>query len=112
MTDNEKVLFDEIEKACRKVLNKQINSFLSDKVFNLSDCDFMINYLTDRILNDLNNISDNFKYIINLILLQNDSNGFTQNMAFYYDIDTDGCVTEKYSFNDIQCVANVFCLSI
>lgn len=112
MNENEKAFFEEIETDCKKVISKNINGFLKDKVFNTKDCDFMINYLNDKILKDLKGISENFKYILSLVLLENDTSGFSQNCSLYYDKETDGCISEKYAFDKIVCIVNLFCLSI
>ena len=108
MSQNDKVLFEEIEEDCKKVISKHVNSFLKDKSFNLKDTDFMINYLNDKILNELKNISLNFKYILSLALIHSESNGFTQDVSLYLDKETDGGICEKYSFENIVCVVNLF----
>ncbi len=110
--DEQKVLFSEIQDDCIKVFNKHVNSFLKDMVFNLKDIDFMINHLNELILPDLKHVSSNFKFILCFAFLQNDSSGFTQDMALYYNKETDGCITTTYKFQNLICVVNLFCLSI
>jgi hypothetical protein len=112
MSDEYKVLFTEIEDDCKLVLNLHLNSFLKDKVFNNKDVDFMMNHLNDLIIPDLIKISPHFKFILSFTFLQHESSGFTQNMALYYDKETDGCITQKFSFKGIICIVNLFCLSI
>ena len=56
--------------------------------------------------------SDNFKYVLTVILLQNETSGFTQNNSLYFDCDTDGYVCEKYSYENITSIYNLYCLAI
>jgi hypothetical protein len=108
----EKVLFSEIEIQCRKVISLHAKSFLKDKVFNLKDADFLITHLKEKIMSDLQKISEYFKYVLTIVLLQNDSKGLVQNTSSYYDIETDGIISEKYDFSNISCIVNLFCFSI
>jgi len=55
----------------------------------------MIDHLTSNILKGLKNISNNFKYILTVILIQNESGGFSQNNSLYFDTDTDGVINER-----------------
>jgi hypothetical protein len=112
MEEEQKVFFSEIEEDCKSILSKHINSYLKDKTFNLKDSDFMMDYLNNKIMPDLKAISSNFKYILSFIFLQNDNSGFCQDMSLYYDPDSDGCITQKYSFSSIICIVNLFCTSI
>jgi hypothetical protein len=110
--NEKKLLFSDIEEDCRKTINTHVKSFLKDKVFNTKDTDFMINYLKEKIMQDLQKISEYFKFVLSIVFLQTDSSGLIQNTASYFDIETDGVISEKYSFNNISCIVNLFCLSI
>ena len=109
---NEKVLFNEIEQDCKTCIDRIINNFLKDKKFNTKDLDFMMNKLQDSIITDLKKISNNFKFIINILLLENDKSGFVQDINLYYDNITDGHIIEKYSFKGISCIVNLLCLAL
>ena len=109
---DERVLFTEIEKDSRNMLKKKITSYFFDKVFNTKDAEWMNTQLSDILLNELKNISPNFKYCLSLVLLQNDSCDFNQNINLYYDAETDGCISEKYTFDNIVCVFTLFCLAL
>jgi hypothetical protein len=108
----EKVFFEEIKDECREIISKTVNSFLKEKAYNSKDTDFMINYLNDTILNQIKRISDNFKYLINIVLLKDKCSGFTIDSSLYYDTDTDGAILEEFLFNDIVCIVNLYCLAI
>jgi hypothetical protein len=51
--NEKKLLFSDIEEDCRKTINTHVKSFLKDKVFNTKDTDLMINYLKEKIMQDL-----------------------------------------------------------
>lgn len=110
--NEDKVLFEDIEEESRKVISMTVKDFLKTKAYNSKDVDFMINYLQDKILSELKQISDNFKYILSVIIVQNDNSGFIQNTSLYYDPETDGCISEKYTFPNISCIITLFCLAI
>ena len=109
---DERVLFFEIEKDCKSMFKKKITAYLSDKVFNTKDAEWMNTQLSELLLKDLKSISPNFKYCLSLVLLQNDTSGYNQNVNLYYDPETDGCVSDKYVFDNIVCVFTLFCLAI
>ena len=43
------MFFKDIEDDSKILIKKEVDSFISDKTFNLSDCDFLIKELTERI---------------------------------------------------------------
>ena len=94
-------MFDEIEDKCKEIISEEVNDLIADKTFILSDCDFFIKQLTESIGKRLKDISDNFKYIINIIFLDNSNKGFTQNIGSVYDPDTDGVISLHFPFNKI-----------
>ena len=108
----EKYIFEEIEEQSKEIIREEVNELLSDKTFILSDCDFFIKRLTDSIGNRLKENSDNFKYIINIIFLDNSNKGFTQNIGCLYDPDSDGVISMHFPFNKISCIVNLIVSSI
>ena len=105
-------MFDEIEDKCKEIISEEVNDLIADKTFILSDCDFFIKQLTESIGKRLKDISDNFKYIINIIFLDNSNKGFTQNIGSIYDPDTDGVISLHFPFNKISCIVNLIVSSI
>ena len=106
-----KIYFEDVEEDSKKIIIKEVNAFIQNKTFNLSDCDFLMNQLCDRITKGLIENSDNFKYILNIVFLENSDKGFTQkfNAAFYKD--TDGIISMHFPFEKISCVVNLMILS-
>ena len=109
---SEKYLFKEIKETCEEIIKNEVYNLLKDKTFVLSDCDFFIKKLTDNIAEQIKNCSNNFKYIINVIFLDNTQKGFSQNIGPIYDPETDGIISVLYPFNQINCVVNLFVLSL
>ena len=109
---NEKYIFEEIEEKSKEIITEEVNELLADKTFILSDCDFFIKQLTESIAKRLKENSDNFKYIINIIFLDNSNKGFTQNIGCIYDPNTDGVISLHFPFNKISCIANLIVSSI
>ena len=105
-------VFEEIEEKCKEIIKEEVNDLLLDKTFILSDCDFFIKKLTESIGQRLKENSDNFKYIINIIFLDNSNKGFTQNIGSVYDPDTDGVISLHFPFNKITCIVNLIVSSI
>ena len=108
----EKVYFSEIESKSKEIVKTEVEAFIPNKTFNLSDCDFLISKLTEKIGNKLKENSNNFKYIINIVFMENSNKGFTQNMVATYDQDTDGVSTMHFPYKKITCVVNLMILSI
>ena len=106
------MFFKDIEDESKILIKKEVDSFISDKTFNLSDCDFLIKELTERIKIKLLKLSDNFKYIINVVFLQNSNKGFTQKFDAYFENETDGIISLHFPFEKITCIVNLIALSI
>ncbi len=109
---SEKYIFEEVEAKSKEIISEEVNDLLADKAFILSDCDFFIKQLNESIGKKLKENSDNFKYIINIIFLDNSNKGFTQNIGCVYDPDTDGVISMHFPFNKITCVVNLIITSI
>ena len=109
---SENYIFEEIEDKCKEIIKEEVNDLLVDKTFILSDCDFFIKQLSESIGKRLKENSDNFKYIINIIFLDNSNKGFTQNIGSIYDPDTDGVISLHFPFNKITCIVNLIVSSI
>ena len=108
----ENYVFEEIEDKCKEIIKEEVNDLLVDKTFILSDCDFFIKQLSESIGKRLKENSDNFKYIINIIFLDNSNKGFTQNIGSIYDPDTDGVISLHFPFDKITCIVNLIVSSI
>ena len=108
----ENYVFEEIEDKCKEIIKEEVNDLLVDKTFILSDCDFFIKQLTESIGKRLRENADNFKYIINILFMDNSNKGFTQNIGSIYDPDTDGVISLHFPFNKITCIVNLIVSSI
>ena len=108
----EKYFFEEIEGKCKEIIKEEVNELLTDKAFILNDCDFFIKKLTESIGNRLKENSDNFKYVLNIIFLDNSNKGFTQNIGCVYDPETDGVISLHFPFNKITCIVNLIVASL
>ena len=51
-----KIYFEDVEEDSKKIIIKEVNAFIQNKTFNLSDCDFLMNQLCDRISKELKKI--------------------------------------------------------
>ena len=109
---SENYIFEEIEEKCKEIITEEVNDLLVDKTFILSDCDFFIKQLSESIGKRLKENSDNFKYIINIIFLDNSNKGFTQNIGSIYDPATDGVISLHFPFDKITCIVNLIVSSI
>ena len=108
----EKYIFEEIEDKCKEIITEEVNDLLVDKTFILSDCDFFIKQLTESIGKRLRENADNFKYIINILFMDNSNKGFTQNIGCIYDPDSDGVISLHFPFDKIICIVNLIVSSI
>jgi len=106
------MFFKDIEEDSKMIIKNEVDSFISNKTFNLSDCDFLLKELTERIKTKLLKLSDNFKYIINVVFLQNSNKGFTQKFDAYFQTETDGIISLHFPFEKITCIVNLMALSI
>ena len=108
----EKYFFGEIEDQCKQIITEEVNGFVNNQKFVLEDCDFFIKTLTESIGKRLKDTSDNFKYVINILFLDNSNKGFTQSFGELYDPDTDGVISLHFPFNNITCIVNLIATSL
>ena len=108
----DKIFFVDVEEESKNIITSELEKFIPDKTFNVSDCDFLIKELTERITQSLVKNSNNFKYIVNVVFADNADKGFTQNIGASYDPETDGVISLYYTFEKITCIVNLFILSI
>lgn len=111
-TQIDKIFFTDIESDCKEIISKEVKGFMSNKVFNLEDCNFFLNKLTNSITDKLLKLSPHFKYIVNVIFLQNDEKGFIQNIMSSFEKETDGVLSLQFPFKEIICLINLICTSI
>lgn len=109
---SEKYFFNEIEEASKQIIKEEVHNLLENKTFILGDCEFFIKQLTEAIGNRLKNNCDYFKYIINVIFLDNTNKGFCQNISPYYDPESDGVISLPFTFDKITCVVNLIATSL
>ena len=59
-------------------------------------------------IDKLNSINKNFKYIVNVALVAKGGNGFDLGGLSYYNPDMDGTVSVKWESNHLTCVVNLY----
>ena len=101
-----KIYFKDIEEDSKNIIKKEVNAFIQNKTFNLSDCDFLMNQLCDRITKGLMENS-----VLNIVFLENSNKGFTQKFNAMFDTETDGIISMHFPFEKISCVVNLMVLS-
>lgn len=106
------IFFEEIEEQSKSLIKQEVDGFIRDKTFNISDCDFLINKLTETLLQKLKQNSDNFKYILSIVLLNSSEKGVAQNIVANFDTETDGIISMSFKYPKISCIVNLFVLSI
>lgn len=111
-TQSDRLFFTDIESDCKEIITREVKDFMSNKVFNIEDCNFFLNKLTNTITDKLIKLSPHVKYIVNVIFLQNDEKGFTQNILGTYDKETDGVISLFFHFKEIICLINLICTSL
>ena len=111
--DDKLLFFSDIESKSKEIIKKEVERFIPDKTFNISDCDFLTQKLTERINQRLiKYCSSNFKYVINVIFLENSNSGFTQNIVGVCDNETDGVISLHFPYKNITCIVNLIISSI
>eukprot|EP01068_Selenidium_serpulae_P003340 Selendium_serpulae@DN3005_c0_g1_i1.p1 len=64
--------------------------------------------ITNGVLEKLNHLSDEFKYIVAVVILQRCKGGFHLFSTCYWDQQTDGTTTVRYDNKSLHCIVTVY----
>lgn len=71
-------------------------------------CSFILFIYCTGVLECLQKMSDGFKYIVSVVILQKNNTGFHLFSTCYWDQSMDGTVTVQWDSKSLHCIVTVF----
>lgn len=107
MEDSHSVAFHEIEEKAKQVVRDRIKEFDM-----LEDIDKSVHMISDSLIQGLTDLSKNFKWIVNCMMLEEEGASLNSDTSFFWDRELDGYLNveirkEKYIVNVV-----VYCLAL
>ena len=89
-------------------VNKNVNSFLSNKEYNQDEVQNWTAQLSEDIVKSLKSTSNNFKFCVSCVILQKGDAGMHISTTCYWDSNVDGSVAIKCENASMYCIVNIF----
>jgi hypothetical protein len=105
-------IYNNIKDIVKDKADNTINQFLSDKVYHPSDNEYFIDKVNEMLINQLTEISKNFKYIVDTLFFKDDSISISQGVNGIFNSETDGVYVNTYVFDRIGCIVTIFIIAI
>ena len=107
MSDTISVAFQEIEPKAQSLAERTIKDFQMTE-----DIDKNVHLISDILVNELIQLSKNFKWLVNCIILEAEGAKLVSEVSSFWDRDLDGCLRvqipkEKFIVNVV-----IFCLAL
>ncbi|KAJ1610225.1 dynein light chain tctex1 [Cryptosporidium canis] len=101
--------FSSIKDGVQDCIITSINSVLDQSTeYNASEVTAWVDSITSQCLENLRKLSEKFKYIVSVIVLQRSPAGFHLFTTCYWDQANDGSVTHRWDNKNLHCVVVVY----
>ncbi|KAF7455944.1 Tctex-1 family protein [Cryptosporidium felis] len=101
--------FSSIKDGVQDCIITSINSVLDQSTeYNASEVTTWVDSITTQCLESLRKLSEKFKYIVSVIVLQRSPAGFHLFTTCYWDQANDGSVTHRWDNKNLHCVVVVY----
>ena len=95
---------ESIEQKARQIIDKH----LQKRSYTINDAKEWTNTISKECVNSLTEISKNFKYMVNCIIMQKSDCGLNVSGSCYWDNESDGNVCISWDSPSMICVVNIF----
>lgn len=103
--------FSNIKESANNAIRTVIEKNLIKKVYDPKECQTWTNIIADNCVKTLTEISSNFKYMANALILQKADCGISMSGSCYWDNDLDGSISVTWENPTLLCIVNVFAVS-
>lgn len=105
-------LYDQIEKSIISKIDYEVESIMSRCTYNIYDNQILVDKLITRLIDEMIKISNNFKYIVNCIVFNNDSSFISEGVDCFINNSTDGLFNKTYIYEGIGVIVTMFILAL
>jgi len=106
------VPFTSLSEQVQLEVRNTIDKVLVKAVYDAAEVPSWVDTIATGVLERLQAINDNFKYIVSVIILQRTSAGFHLFSICYWDQQSDGAVTVRWENKTLNCVVSVYAVAM
>ncbi len=107
----EPVRFDTVKAQVQELAKTTVQQMLKDKKYDPKEAPELAHKISEAVIQQLPNISKEFKYTVNCMILSKTECGLHLSSSCYWNAQTDGSVIEKFE-GDMFCILTIFSYSI
>lgn len=100
--------FQDIKDEVSSMVDETLKKTLDDKTYEQKEGQQLLNGIVDEIIQNLNANYKGFKFIVTGTMLQNGGSTLHHTSTCLWNPDTDGCISQKYGNESLNCFISVF----
>lgn len=104
--------FNALKERAYERIKKVVEKTLDNATYSVKDVQGWVDTINQGILDEMQSMSSNFKFIANTSILQRSNAGFHSSCACLWDHSTDSAVTYRFENKTLHCMTTVFGVGI
>lgn len=108
MNEGNETIFGNLVGPFRGEVEKVVSLHLEHKPYDALKSEEQIAAISQQVIEHLNALNRNFKYIVHVALVAKGGNGFDVGGLAYYNPEMDGSLAVKWDSNHLTCIVNVY----
>eukprot|EP00386_Alphamonas_edax_P009528 GDKI01031311.1.p1 GENE.GDKI01031311.1~~GDKI01031311.1.p1 ORF type:complete len:118 (-),score=46.24 GDKI01031311.1:258-611(-) len=109
---NQITTFLALKESANRMVKTTVDNVLGTASYNPKDVQQWVDTITQSVMERLQELNDNFKYIVSAIILQRSNAGFHTSTTCFWDYSTDGSVTFRWENKTMYCIVTVYGVGI
>ena len=106
------VNFADIEDEITRTVQSVVARHLDGKAFRASKVKEWVAAIGSMLVKDARDVSESFKYMSSVLILQNNGAGLTSSSSCFFDCTTDGSVTVRWENKAMCCIVTMFATAL
>lgn len=108
LTPSKPQSFSSLSEQVRHTVTNSVDKVLGSATYDASKVPAWVDSITAEILDYLQKLSEEFKYVVTVVMLQRSNTGFHLFSTCFWDQTLDGTVTVQWENKTMHCVVTVF----
>ncbi|EZG43796.1 tctex-1 family protein [Gregarina niphandrodes] len=109
--DRKKAFTPHLEDVKRKTENI-ITAVIRDSKYEATQVQNWVDKITHECIDYLQQVNDDFKYVVSVIIMEKKTGGFHLFSTCYWDCDQDGTVTARYDNPGLHVLVTIFGITL
>ena len=109
---NEVFDFGAVQEECTAAVKRIVGEALQGKTYEARNAKGMVDSVNRVVLEEMQRMSPNFKFIANTIICENVGGGIHVESACFWNASSDGSIVVKWENKSMICIVTMFGLAI